>query len=134
MLKDHSKSIKEKLRFKLLFSEYFWISIKKYQRLFQIRKKTLTGSSAWKCTQFQTHRISVSGDTEANTAPCSHCASSGTGTEWCNQMGTVGKLTLFERLYNFWTNDLILILKTPTRSYLCLEFLFCSELVLTCCS
>ena len=41
----------------------------------------------------------------------------------------------FSRGYNFWTNDLILILKTPTRSYLCLEkIFFCSELVLTCCS
>ena len=35
-------------------------------------------------------------------------------TGWCNQIGTVWH---FLRSYNFWTNDHISILKTPTRSY-----------------
>ena len=34
-------------------------------------------------------------------------------TVWCNQMGTVWKLT-FLRGFKFWTNKVILILKTPT--------------------
>ena len=37
----------------------------------------------------------------------------------------------FSRGYNFWTNGLILILKTPTGLYSCLaKVIICSELVL----
>ena len=39
-------------------------------------------------------------------------------TVWCNQMVTVWKMKLFES-YNFWTNDLILILKTPPCPHSC---------------
>ena len=41
----------------------------------------------------------------------------GCPTVWCNQMGTVRKL--FSRGYNFWTNDRISTLKTPTHPYSC---------------
>ena len=41
----------------------------------------------------------------------------------------------FSRCYNFWTDDLILILKTPTRPNLCpAKVIVCSEFVKTCCS
>ena len=47
-------------------------------------------------------------------------------TVWNKQMGTVWTLTLF-RGYNFWTNDLIFILKTSALPFTCLAkgmFLF----------
>ena len=46
--------------------------------------------------------------------------------------GNSWKIDTFQdsRGYNFWTNDLILFLKTPTRSYSSLaKVIFCSELV-----
>ena len=49
-------------------------------------------------------------------------------TVWCNQNGTVWKLTL-TRGYNFWTNIHIFILKTPTCLYSCLAKIIFSHIL-----